>query len=1143
VALLKNSEHPFASQWAATRSETSPNKVASPKVADPGAATRLSKPQVDAIATCDEASLTAKIQPALKSPSIGTAAALERRSPPTKPNVQVVCALAGGHGDVLDVDRQANLYCDVGPSGSEKTISTVVQHWQNNSSLPLIGNAFVHKWEYHLFLIDATIDQLSELAELASQLTTPVFAKVLWQAAARLTEVQAARNKERYYQLISPAFFESCVMELREANGKIAAAILVRAFLTREADVEHLRNEVIELIPALPKSVRKVLQRWVSVEGLTSAKRIERGRAAAKVDDELKGSIAASSNVGKLKRWCADPNWKVADAAASRLLELESAGVKALSEVLSAESLLPRFDIVAETIPFFPSSPEADEAMNSLRELAIANSSSPYQRFIIASQLLQTDRFRSDEELTMSLVDVVGQGGEFQWFVAYDWNTAVSAVSETFDEFDFAIQVATSNQSQAYLKAVHLLIDKAKTSDQHLAAVEAFLYCGSERAYDTRLNAARWLCNEGSKIGLPIVAAHIAKDSGVFQLASFAEAQRIAVSAVATGCRATELSLLPAIQKSQIPKDQQRDLIQWLVANAGSVATIDAAVPSLDDESVESKLTRVARTFKWGMDQALELLGQKFHVSMLTDSDLGYTRLNENRVFVNILPIMEGRQNGQQVVEGLILHELGHHIYHKGRSNEKIWKRAEKAGLHGLLNVVSDEHLERNLRTKDRSYDSRLKQLASFAFQHSQKDFAISYLLELLHVRAVDVLSQVQLRVTGVPEEVRVDSGKLLGQLESVGSSFSRFFRALRMGLGNRYNDPKVEEALKLFNRSFRKSNMRQLYEIALKLKEIFEDDAGFMNFISQDQLVCPSRLDGARGANGLTDEQIQNEIQRITSREELERSKASRGATGGRAINVIDEVDFTPINQVVKAPLNREAAHELARTVAAPAKMLRNYLTDLGQMYVQQRRRLNGYRLDRQAINRLVTRQDPRMMISRQREFKNDLFIGVAIDCSGSMAYNDNINLAKRFAALLAESTRDVEGIDLSLIGFTDDTIFDVGGNQQNAIHTLQAGGGNNDAAALWHMAQEALRSKRKSRLLVMISDGLPTECSVESLRTLVRNLTQKFGICCAQLALEELEEICFPDYVLVKSSSEAAAIRKFGATIAKLIRKTTSN
>ena len=158
-------------------------------------------------------------------------------------------------------------------------------------------------------------------------------------------------------------------------------------------------------------------------------------------------------------------------------------------------------------------------------------------------------------------------------------------------------------------------------------------------------------------------------------------------------------------------------------------------------------LGQLAKTLDMNKNQALELLGQKFNISMLTDSDLGYTRLNENKVFVNILPIMEGRQNGQKVVEGLILHELGHHIYHKGRANQKIWKKAQRKGLHGLLNIVSDEHLERNLRTKDSKYDSRLKQLASFAFQHTKKDFGVQSLLQLLNVRALEVLSQIKLGV------------------------------------------------------------------------------------------------------------------------------------------------------------------------------------------------------------------------------------------------------------------------------------------------------------------------------------------------------------------------------------------------------------
>ena len=1143
VDKLSKSKNSFAASWAEERLKSlGPNPAPAKPVATE--TEQLTSAEADEIANCPENELTAKIAPALRSPSHGLVAALQRRPSPAKANSTVVSALVGCHDNVRDVDVQASLYCGNSPKASSKVKDAVKRHWKNNSGLTLLGNAFNYLWEYHLFLIDASIERLSELTELAHELKTPVFAEVLWSAASRLANVQAARNKQRYYELISPTLFESCVLELRGANGEVAAAILVRAFLTRDSDVEHLRNEVIELVPLLPEKVRNALSRWVSVEGLTSANRIERGRAAAKIKGSLHARIENSNNLADLKRWCADSNWKVVDSATSRLLELGAQGVEALLEVLVAEPLPPRFDIVAETIPFFdPLLQETTDALEFLRGLAIDSDSSPFRKFMLSSQLLQTDSLQGNPELIDSLVAAVKEGGDLQWFISHDWNTSIGAIKSKMDELDFAIQASTSNQSQAYLKAINLLTSGRSLSSEHVTAVEDFLRCGSRRAYDTRSAAAEWLRIEESKIGLPLVAANLVNEYSAISQASFDEVERITQSAVASGCRATENAIIQSLPKAlHLTEEQKTKILEWLVANACHVSTSDAAVPLLNAEGVDSKLNQVARTFKWGIDQGLELLGQKFRVSMLTDSDLGYTRLHENKVFVNILPIMEGKQNGQKVVEGLILHELGHHIYHKGKSNQKIWKKAQREGLHGLLNIVSDEHLERNLRTKDRSYDSRLKQLSSFAFQHNSKDFGVGNLLQLLNVRSLEVLSEIKLGVTDTPFRVRVDSGQLLRQLETSGSSFSRFFRALRMGLGNRFDDPKVAEALKLFDRSFRNSNMRKLYEITLKLKEIFQHDTGFTNFISQDSLIFPNELERARAGRGLTDDLIEREIQRITSREELERSRASGGGTGGRAINVIDEIEFDRISNVLKAPRNREAERELAQTVVGPAKMLRAYLSDLGEKYVQQRRRLNGYRLDRQAVNRLVTRQDPRIMISRRREFRNDLFIGVAIDCSGSMTYYDNMGLAKRFAALLAEATRDVDGIDLKLIGFTHNTIFDVGDNHCNSIHTLHAGGGNNDAAGLWHIAQEALRSKRKSRLLVMISDGLPTECSVESLRTLVQNLTQKFGICCAQLAVEELEEVCFPNYVLVKSSSEAAAIRKFGATIAKLIRKTIS-
>ena len=68
------------------------------------------------------------------------------------------------------------------------------------------------------------------------------------------------------------------------------------------------------------------------------------------------------------------------------------------------------------------------------------------------------------------------------------------------------------------------------------------------------------------------------------------------------------------------------------------------------------------------------------------------------------------------------------------------------------------------------------------------------------------------------------------------------------------------------------------------------------------------------------------------------------------------------------------------------------------------------------------------------------------------------------------------------------------------------------------------------------MISDGLPTECSVQALRALVQQLGRK-GMVCAQVAVRPLEEVCFPHYVVLDDEDMNASVRKFGAIITRLV------
>src|SRR5690606_2018571 len=120
----------------------------------------------------------------------------------------------------------------------------------------------------------------------------------------------------------------------------------------------------------------------------------------------------------------------------------------------------------------------------------------------------------------------------------------------------------------------------------------------------------------------------------------------------------------------------------------------------------------------------------------------------------------------------------------------------------------------------------RLKRLAAYAFQHADREIDAAALARVLGSRTFAVLSACRLRAARRPAALRVETAAVLAQLERTGSSFARFVRALRMGLGHRHGDPKVDEALALFGRAFRRSDMEGLYSIALELRHIFGAEA-----------------------------------------------------------------------------------------------------------------------------------------------------------------------------------------------------------------------------------------------------------------------------------------------------------------------------
>jgi hypothetical protein len=707
------------------------------------------------------------------------------------------------------------------------------------------------------------------------------------------------------------------------------------------------------------------------------------------------------------------------------------------------------------------------------------------------------------------------------WFAGFEaplaeatvWSTGAELPDDVYYEADSAI---------------------ANPTPENLAILEGILGRGTGDKPESRTWIANCLSANGREdLVLPVLEAGFSRELAMVSPESLEVAAR---GLVASGIFDFEYQFAQALDSRYWNEGDQK-AFEILASQASDLNTRYWARDRMGPSIMHAvKLGRLARAFAWGVELGKLLTGEVFQMEMLVTEQLGYTRLKEKRLYITPLPILRMERNGQEVVRGLIVHEYGHHLYHTGTEAEAVWAEADKTGLGKLLNLVADEHLERNLRRRSRRYGNLLKTLNAYAFQYNARDVPANALLNYVGPHAAAVLPNLPLKVAAKRGHVVVSSGRFLRLMAEHGHSFTRFMRALRMGTGNRSGDPRVAEALSLFKGQFRKSTMPQLLEIAKRLREIFGDEANILDDFGMDRAMAGDEWESLTHGGGINADSLRQAVDGLLSggRQGPEKRPA-RGDPGTFGLNRRPEETFRLITKIVKVHPNPARRAEYNRTVARAARQLRRYFQDLGLGLARDKGRLQGHHLDQTRIRNLVLKGDPRLMIARKMTRLTDLFLGVAIDCSGSMAGN-NLVRARTFGILLAEALSGQRGVDLRLFGFTDKVIYDAGDARRCAVESLESSDGNNDAAALWHVYRVARASRRKAKLLVMISDGLPTECTVVALKALVQRLT-RWGVCAAQVAVQPLSEICFPHYVLLNDENFDVAVRKFGEVVMRLV------
>lgn len=1135
AAVLKERTRAEVRDWAERVTRVT---IATPSVPLPAVRARraLDDAQREAIIAAADIDLEKALNPALLAPVTGLVSALAVRT--SVASVAACAALIGCADPLGEVALQLDRFGELTPRFHDELDNAAIALWRTAIDLPPLAHARLWRWEAHLEALGRWIEAAGGvLAALqAVDSLAGVFAPAsLWRGIAEVVQFARYRDRERFVRIGTEELARFAAERVPvPVIGAHAARIVVALVEGGAVGLSVVRDVLLDRTPDADAEAREQLARLVRLDGMP-----EPPRAAAGIPTvELINAIKACRDLDVLTEWCRDARAAVVQEAVLALLLVGDLGQRRLAALLERLSELPAPMPLLASIVLW----DSEEALEVARRIArTADLPSGWQF-----------------HLCLGLGDGPGAiaaaraPSDVQWFRRADWDALVRVAPPV----DCAIALTDSPQHHAYARALDQLDTISHAPEPRLPdALRRFLEIDDMRPLWLRQKVARRLAlDHGDMTGLPLLVEELIDEKATDKALSYLtmEAGTVVARALVdaaligghTACGEKRMwDVIERLERNGLvdPEALPPLYVRILEEGQTALARRNAAMLVVGEGLTHDRLGRIAEVFAWGVKRGIELTGRLMRVHMTSkETDLGHTFLDKARIFVSPLPMLRAEPHGRDIVEGLILHELGHHAYHRGEEAQALWKQAHAEGIGHLLNLVADEHLERNLRAVDRAYGDRLKRLDAYAFQHAPQELKIKLLLESLRGATAKTLIEIELGVAFDEACVRLRRGAVLVALERSGHPLARFARALRMGLGNRFEDPLVGAALGLCGKELKKLDMRGLYELTKKIAAMFGGAIAVARVFGGPEglgLGEEERELDVHGS-GIDDEILQREVERILD----PRRSGGKRTTGPRdrlQINVNPDEAFDPITTVQRVQGDAAEHRRLATEVNRHAIRLRAHLDDLGLRWEPQKARISGRALDRSRLNALVTRGDPKILVARAPVRRTDLFLGTVIDCSGSMAAGDNIARARKFGVLIAEAVRPLPGVEARFFGFTDSVIYDAGDAKSCDVTALEADGGNNDAAALHHVANLAAASNKRARVLVMISDGLPTECSVAALRGLVTTLTRRKGIVCAQVAVRRLEEECFPNYVVLDDAEIDVAVARFGRMIGDLTRK----
>ncbi|MEO0812777.1 MAG: hypothetical protein AAFY60_07935, partial [Myxococcota bacterium] len=708
-------------------------------------------------------------------PTYGICDALDARSTTDAPSEEVCAALILSHDPAERIAAVLPRFSKDDPAFWSGVDRLLVDRASRSPATPWLGCAWLYLWEQRLFQFAKTsIDQRGGLGEvLRESLRWGAGAHVLtehvWAAVTRLVGIWKARDRTQLLKHVDRELAEIAVDALPRLQLR-AAALLVQLHRAQvdDAAMLALQGKVLPILHALDDSCRAQLAKWFDLDGASPSRTRDPEPDAESVASAL--ASVRSDELARMRDWLLHRDLGVVNEALRRL---ESAGAQGRAQVLGAFTHNPRWaERLAEVVMTWGDSDGLEEAT---RVCAAEALDSP-TRFALASALLWAGRTDAWHWVCVALTT----DSERDWDLSSSYEDIEKAAGALgISSQEVASALSTSPYSAIYVPAVTRL---THSSPVPRAPLRRFLHCGTERLASLRREAARALHALGDFTGFPILFSEALVDAGRRNASKppwlLKGAPASVVELTGRCCSIAGHSLVPPqrvldeLDTRGIDRGARERAWTEILHSTTEAAVHERIFSRMRlSQARYDKVQRLAETFAWGVRQGVRLTGRKFSIRMIGGDAFANTRLTSSSININPLPLLRGERDGRTVIEGLILHEFGHHVHHASDASLGIWNRAQRAGLHKLLNLVADEHLERNIRAEREEDGNRLKTLATYAFQRRQSEMPVETLLNVLGFRAFDVLKAAKLEVARDPDCVELKLGETLRALEAQGSS------------------------------------------------------------------------------------------------------------------------------------------------------------------------------------------------------------------------------------------------------------------------------------------------------------------------------------------------------------------------------------